>query len=226
MWDIFKSKHTKNCEKKDKLIEFYNTLYKDLSAELKDESANGNALYNTKFGESALRRLNMLISWYCRFSSFFETPLFDEDSQQKELDEAESHKKDIQKAYNDIVYKYIPIAKEKIHKNLRDFLIFAHNTPKFFVVDSLYFPFGESIPSYCFCDELKYNRNTHSFYGTICSSDWNVQEIKAYDYSIRKMTSDEFENEFLPKRIKKLGLENEIEILRYKDDMRKLFYYC
>ncbi len=224
MRNIFKSKHTENCEKKEELVTFYNTLYKDLSAELKDESVKGNVLYNTDFGSSALRNLNIRISWYCRFSSLFETPLFDEDSQKKELDEAESHKKDILKIYNDIVYKYIPIAKEKINKNLRDFLIFAHNIPKFFVVDSLYFPFGESIPAYCFCDELKYNRNTNSFYGTICSSDWKLNEISAFDKSIRKMTSDEFENEFLPKRIKKLGLENEIEIIRYKDDMRKLFY--
>lgn len=225
MWDIFKSEHTKNCEKKEELVTFYDTLYKNLSAELRDESVKGKALCNVDFGESALRHVNMLISCYCYFSHLFETPLFDEDSQQEQLANAESHKKDILEVYNNIVYKHIPIAKEKINKNLRDFLTFAHNTPKFFVVDSLYFPFGKSIPSYCFCDELKYNRNTHSFYGTICSSDWKLNEISAFDKSIRKMTSDEFENEFLPKRIKKLGLENEIEIIRYKDDMRKLFYF-
>lgn len=224
MWDIFKSKHTKNCEKKEELVTFYNKLYVDLSNELKDESVNGNALCNTAFGSSALRKLKVLISLYCHFSSFFETPFFGENSQKEELDEVESHKKEILKEYNDIVYKYIPIAKEKINKNLRDFFIFADNTPKFFVVDSLYFPFGESIPSYCFCDDLKYNQNTNSFYGTICSSDLKLNEISAFDMSIRKMTTDEFENEFLPKRIKKLGLENEIEIIRYKDNMRKLFY--
>jgi hypothetical protein len=226
MWDIFKSKHTKNCEKKDKLIEFYEIAHKNLISILKSECVNGEILYNTKFGMAAAHQMTMIKSWYCYFSSYFETPFFSEDSQQEELDSAESHKNDIMKVYIDIVEKYIPIAKEKITNNLRDFLIFACDTPKFFVVESLYFPFGESIPAYCFCDELKYNPNTNSFYGTICSSDWNVQEIKAYDYSIRKMTSDEFENEFLPKRIKKLGLKNEIEIIRYKDDMRKLFYYC
>ena len=134
MWDIFKSEHTKNCEKKDKLIEFYEMVHKNLISILKSECVNGETLYNTKFGMAAQQQMTMKKSWYCNFSSYFETPFYDEYSQQKELDRAESHKNDIMKEYIDIVEKYIPIAKEKITNNLRDFRIFAHNTPKFLYI--------------------------------------------------------------------------------------------
>lgn len=212
---IFKSQKTKNFEKQETLKDYYDTLYNRLTSVLMRNTINNKSLLQTCFGKQALHELETVM---CRYNIDFKDDL------QEKIDNIEWYKNRMLTIYYDIIEEYIPKVKELINNNLKDYSLLSENIPNFFVINSLYSPFGKTYPCYCFSDELNYDINTNSFKGLIFTTSGVETELNAFNTTIRKMTNNEFESEFLPKRLRMLGINNEIEFIKYRDSMRKMFY--
>ena len=83
---------------------------------------------------------------------------------------------------------------------------------------------------YCYSNDLKYDEDTSSLNGIVYASkndSWTLyRTIKYNEYSIRGMTSEEFESNFLPERLRICEIKSEIEGNIYTSQMRELFYKC
>lgn len=212
---FFKKQKTRNFEKQEILRDYYNTLYNKLMSVLLRNTINNKPLLQTSFGWQALHELEYEMR---RYNIHFKLNL------QEEIDNIEWYKNRMSKIYYDTIEEYIPKVKELINNNLKDYSLLSENIPKFFVINSIYSPFCETQPFYCFSDELNYDINTNSFKGLIFTTSGVKTELSAFDTTIRKMANNEFENEFLPKRLRMLEINNEIEFIKYRDSMKKMFY--
>jgi hypothetical protein len=81
---------------------------------------------------------------------------------------------------------------------------------------------------YCYSNDLKYDEDTSSLNGIVYASkndSWTLYRTINYnEYSIREMTSEEFESNFLPERLRICEIKSEIEGNIYTSQMRELFY--
>ena len=81
---------------------------------------------------------------------------------------------------------------------------------------------------FCYSNDLKYDEDTSSLSGIVYASkndSWTLYRTINYnEYSIREMTSEEFETNFLPERLRICEIKTEIEGNIYTSHMREMFY--
>ena len=103
----------------------------------------------------------------------------------------------------------------------------SENKPiyKFFVLSRIGL---EDDNLYCYSNDLKYDEDTSSFSGIVYASkndSWTLYRTINYnEYSIREMTSEEFESNFLPERLRICEIKSEIDGYNYVSHMREMFY--
>jgi hypothetical protein len=113
--------------------------------------------------------------------------------------------------------------KNNIIESIKEFELYKNNDiPKFFVIESLI----SKDKHYCFSTNLKINEKTLEISGLVFYS--SVKEgcfktFSPYNVKIRKMTKEEFDNEYLPNRLTNMKFDGDIQASMYENYLKTMF---
>jgi hypothetical protein len=121
------------------------------------------------------------------------------------------------------IEKEVEDVKTNIIESIKKFELYKNNDiPKFFVIESL----TSNEKYYCFSTNLKINEKTLDICGLVFYSSVKEGYFKTfspYNVKIRKMTKEEFDNEYLPNRLTNMKFDGDIQASMYENYLKTMF---